>query len=86
MNPEIKKRVLGIFWHTVTTRQTVRETAEKFGVSKSTVHDDLTRKLPKLFTKGFHEEALNVLDWNKSERHIRGGQATKEKYEKGMVF
>ena len=58
---------------------TVRHTASRFGVSKSTVHKDLTYKL-KLINPGLYSEVEKVLSLNKSERHIRGGEATRKKY------
>ena len=58
---------------------TVRYTAARFGVSKSTVHKDLTYKL-KLINPGLYSEVEKVLSLNKSERHIRGGEATRKKY------
>ena len=59
---------------------TVRETAAVYGISKSTVHKDLTVILPRL-NKGLYKEVRAVLDRNKEERHLRGGEATKHKYE-----
>lgn len=58
---------------------TVRSTAKKFGISKSTVHQDITTKLSQVNRK-LHDEVKLVLEQNKQERHLRGGQATKEKY------
>ena len=58
---------------------TVRQTAKAFGVSKSTVHKDVTDRLAQI-NPALATEARKVLDVNKSERHIRGGLATKEKY------
>ena len=58
---------------------TVRKTAIKFGVSKSTVHKDLTERLPQI-DHHLAEEVRDILDINKSERHIRGGMATRQKY------
>ena len=58
---------------------TVRATAAKFGISKSTVHKDIVYKLKRLNPSLF-SEVKSVLDTNKSERHIRGGEATKKKY------
>lgn len=58
---------------------TVRETARHFGISKSTVHKDIREKL-KNTNRALYDEATKVLDKNKSERHIRGGIATKNKY------
>ncbi len=58
---------------------TVRQTAAYFGISKSTVHKDLSLKL-KYINKQMYLEVKEILDLNKSERHIRGGEATKRKY------
>jgi putative DeoR family transcriptional regulator (stage III sporulation protein D) len=63
----------------IETKATVRQTAKKFGVSKSTVHKDLTSRLV-LVNPQLAAEARKILDVNKSERHIRGGMATREKY------
>ena len=63
----------------VENKATVRSTAKKFGISKSTVHQDITAKLLQV-NKQLHDEVKQVLDKNKQERHLRGGQATKEKY------
>ncbi len=58
---------------------TVRTAAKKFGISKSTVHKDVTERLERL-NKALFEEVRAVLDKNKAERHMRGGEATKQKY------
>lgn len=58
---------------------TVRQTAKKFGISKSTVHKDVTERLLQI-NPSLARETRKVLDINKSERHIRGGLATREKY------
>lgn len=63
----------------VKSRSTVRQAAKQFGVSKSTVHKDVTERLLKI-NPSLAKEARKVLDINKSERHIRGGLATREKY------
>jgi putative DeoR family transcriptional regulator (stage III sporulation protein D) len=63
------------------TKSTVRETARVFGVSKSTVHKDVTERLPRV-NPSLAEEVKKVLEYNKAERHIRGGKATREKYRK----
>lgn len=63
----------------IETNATVRQTAKKFGISKSTVHKDVTDRLMRI-NPALASKARLVLDVNKSERHIRGGMATKEKY------
>jgi putative DeoR family transcriptional regulator (stage III sporulation protein D) len=60
-------------------RTTVRSAAKKFGISKSTVHKDLVERLP-TFNRTLYLQAKSVLEENKAQRHIRGGQATREKY------
>ena len=64
----------------IENQSTVRDTAKYFGISKSTVHKDITEKLPKL-NFALYMQAWKVLQLNKSERHLRGGEATKKKYE-----
>lgn len=59
---------------------TVRSTARVFGISKSTVHKDISTRLPTL-QPGLYEEVRVIIEKNKQERHIRGGMATKRKYE-----
>lgn len=59
---------------------TVRSTARVFGISKSTVHKDISTKLPSL-QPALYEEVKAIIERNKQERHIRGGMATKRKYE-----
>ena len=63
----------------IENKATVRAAAKKFGVSKSTVHKDVTERLLKI-NPALYEEARAVLLENKRERHIRGGEATREKY------
>lgn len=65
--------------HIIDTKDTVRKTAKLFGISKSTVHKDVTERLQKI-NRTLYNEVKKVLAINKSERHIRGGEATKEKY------
>ena len=60
-------------------KATVRQTAKKFGISKSTVHKDVTDRLLQI-NPALAGEARKILDVNKEERHIRGGLATREKY------
>lgn len=61
------------------TGATVRATALHFGISKSTVHKDLTTKLRRI-NPSLYERAKGILDLNKSQRHLRGGEATRKKY------
>jgi putative DeoR family transcriptional regulator (stage III sporulation protein D) len=63
----------------VNNKATVRATAAKFGISKSTVHKDVSERLEKINPNLF-EQVKEVLEFNKQERHIRGGEATKKKY------
>lgn len=65
----------------IENKSTVREAAKKFGISKSTVHKDVTEKLFKI-NHTLYCEVAKILEINKSERHIRGGEATKRKYQK----
>lgn len=79
MRDYIEERTEEIGQYIVESGATVRQTAKKFGVSKSTVHKDVTERLVKI--NPFLAARIRVvLDVNKAERHIRGGMATKEKY------
>jgi putative DeoR family transcriptional regulator (stage III sporulation protein D) len=60
-------------------RATVRATAAQFGISKSTVHKDVTEALPHI-NHALYDEVKAILEQNKSERHLRGGEATRRKY------
>ncbi len=79
MRDYIRKRVVDVSLYIVKTNATVRQAALVFGVSKSTVHKDVTERLPRI-NKELAEQVKKVLEINKSERHIRGGEATKRKY------
>ncbi|MTI83602.1 MAG: sporulation transcriptional regulator SpoIIID [Firmicutes bacterium] len=79
MQEYIQKRVLEICAYILETKSTVRHAAEIFGVSKSTVHKDMTERLPSL-NKDLAHKVKVVLEHNKSERHLRGGEATRRKY------
>ncbi len=74
-----KKRPEIIALYVIDTGATVRAAAAHFGISKSTVHKDLTHKL-RLINPSLYEKAKAVLDINKSQRHLRGGEATRKKY------
>jgi len=75
----IEERAIDIANYIIENNATVRQTAKQFGISKSTVHKDVTDRLMQI-NPALAKEARKVLDVNKSERHIRGGLATREKY------
>ena len=79
MKDYIEERAINIAMYIIDNNTTVRQTAKAFGVSKSTVHKDVTERL-KLLNRPLYLQAQAVLSKNKQERHIRGGLATKEKY------
>ena len=79
MKDYIEERAIDIANYIIDSNATVRQTAKQFGISKSTVHKDVTERLMQI-NPSLAKEARKVLDVNKSERHIRGGLATKEKY------
>ena len=76
---EEKERCIRLAEYLIENKSTVRATAKHFGISKSTVHKDLSEKLPHI-NAALYGEAKAVMDLNKAERHLRGGQATKIKY------
>lgn len=80
MKDYIEERALEIAKYIITEGATVRQAAKVFGVSKSTVHKDVTERLPKI-NPLVASMVKEVLEKNKAERHIRGGNATKLKYE-----
>ena len=80
MNEAIRRRVLYQAKVMLEDQLTVREVAKIIGLSKSTIHKDLTEKL-KLIDEELYDEIAVLLEYNKNIRHIRGGQKTKEKYE-----
>ncbi len=79
MKEYIERRAEEVARYIVRSNATVRETAKRFGISKSTVHKDITERLLKI-DPVLAKEARKVLEINKSERHIRGGMATRAKY------
>ena len=85
MKEYIEERAINVANYIIEHNATVRQAAKAFGISKSTVHKDVTERLECInpFLAG---EARKVLDVNKSERHIRGGMATKEKYTQHMCM
>lgn len=79
MKPYIEERVLNLAKYITKEETTIRDTAKRFGVSKSTVHKDLRDRLPKL-DMDLYKKVDTILNNNLSERHIRGGMATKRRY------
>ncbi len=77
----IEERAINLAHYIIETKDTVRGAAKKFGVSKSTVHKDVSERLLHI-NHALAIEVREILDENKAERHIRGGLATKLKYEK----
>ena len=78
-NSSIEERAVNLAQYIIDSKDTVRGAAKKFGVSKSTVHKDLTERLAKI-NPALSKEVRQILDENKAERHVRGGMATKLKY------
>ncbi|GIQ61984.1 hypothetical protein PACILC2_05520 [Paenibacillus cisolokensis] len=81
MHDYIKERTIKIGRCIVETKHTVRTIAKEFGVSKSTVHKDLTERLPEI-NPDLADQVKHILEYHKSIRHLRGGEATKIKYKK----
>ena len=79
MKDYIENRVLELAHYIIENKATVRTAAKKYNISKSTVHKDISERLPTL-NKSLATEAKKILDTNKAERHIRGGIATKNKF------
>lgn len=79
MKGVVEERAAMLGEYIIENKATVRTAAKKFGVSKSTVHKDVSQRL-KVLSPALYREVRQVLDLNKSERHIRGGMATKNKY------
>ncbi len=75
----IEERAINLAHYIIDSKDTVRGTAKKFSISKSTVHKDVSERLVKI-NPSLAREVREVLDENKAERHIRGGMATKLKY------
>lgn len=79
MEDTLKQRTCDLAVYIIENRATVRNAAKHFGISKSTVHKDLSQRLPQ-YNKTLYLQARAVLDLNKAQRHIRGGLATRAKY------
>ena len=81
MEYTIEERACELAVYIIETGATVRAAAQHFGISKSTVHKDLSQRLPQC-NKRLYGQVRKVLDENKAQRHIRGGIATRRKYQK----
>ena len=79
MPDTIEKRACELAVYMIETGATVRTAAQHFGISKSTVHKDLSARLPRINPQ-LYRQVRTILDQNKQERHIRGGMATRRKY------
>ena len=75
----MEERACDLALYIVENRTTVRDAAKKFGISKSTVHKDISERLPH-YNRGLYLQVKEILEENKAQRHIRGGLATRRKY------
>ena len=79
MSDTIEERACEVAVYMIETGATVRGAAQHFGISKSTVHKDLSQRLPQ-YNHALYDQVRKVLDVHKAQRHIRGGMATRKKY------
>ena len=79
MYTNIEQRACDLAVYIIENKSTVRAAASQFGISKATVHKDLTERLPRV-NPALYRQVRELLDLNKAERHIRGGLATRRKY------
>ena len=79
MEDVIRQRACDLAVYIIETGATVRTAATHFGISKSTVHKDISQRLPH-YNRLLYKQVRQILDTNKAQRHIRGGMATREKY------
>ena len=79
MKGNIEERACEVAVYIIESKATVRVAAKRFGISKSTVHKDLSERL-KVYNHSLYLAVKDVLEANKAERHLRGGEATKKKY------
>ena len=85
MKGNMEERAERLALYIIENRTTVRAAAAKFGISKSTVHKDISERLP-LFNRALYLQVKEVLDVNKAQRHIRGGIATRKKYKEEVPW
>lgn len=79
MKADIERRAVELAQYIIENRTTVRAAARHFGISKSTVHKDLSERLRE-YNKMLYLQVKEIMEQNKAERHIRGGEATRRKY------
>ena len=79
MKGNVEERAAALALYLIENRTTVRAAAKKFGISKSTVHKDLSERLP-VYNRTLYLQVKEILEENKAQRHIRGGLATRRKY------
>lgn len=79
MKGNMEERAQELALYIIENKTTVRAAANRFGISKSTVHKDLSDRLP-VINQGLYQQVKTILNENKAERHIRGGIATRKKY------
>lgn len=79
LNDTIEERACRLAEYIIENKTTIRAAAKKFGVSKSTVHKDLSERLEH-YNRSLYLQVKEVMETNKAERHIRGGKATRQKY------
>ncbi len=79
MRDDLEQRAQELAVYMIENRTTIRAAAKKFGISKSTVHKDLSERLENV-NRPLYQQVKEILDCNKAERHIRGGMATRKKY------
>ena len=79
MKGNMEERAAALALYLIENRTTVRAAAKKFGISKSTVHKDLSERLP-VYNRTLYLQVKEILEENKAQRHIRGGMATRKKY------
>lgn len=82
MKGNMEERAQELALYIIENKSTVRAAAQKFGISKSTVHKDLSERLPAI-NRNLYQQVKKILNENKAERHIRGGIATRKKYKGG---
>lgn len=81
MKGNMEERAQELALYIIENKTTVRAAANRFGISKSTVHKDLSERLP-VINQGLYQQVKTILNENKAERHIRGGIATRKKYKR----